>query len=80
MEKIKEILIHLLGGVTKRENELSRSATYRKSQCDTLADCLDVMERLYGKSADDWCKEIYEYTYETYDKARIIYEKIWANQ
>ena len=80
MEKIKEKLIHLLGGVTKREKELSISAAYRRSRRDTLADCLYAMERLYGKSADDWCKEIYEYTYKTYDKARIIYEKIWANQ
>ena len=78
MEKIKEKLIHLLGGVTRSEQELSMSATYRKSQCDTLADCLDVMERLYGKSADDWCKEIYEYTNKMYDKAQTNYENILA--
>ena len=78
MEKIKEILIHLLGGVTKREKELSISAAYKKSKRDTLADCLYVMERLYGKSADDWCKEIYEYTNKMYDKAKTNYEEILA--
>ena len=78
MEKIKEKLIHLLGGVTKREKELSMSAAYKKSKRDTLADCLSVMERLYGKSADDWCKEIYEYTKEVYDKAKTNYEEILA--
>lgn len=76
MEKIKEILIHLLGGVTEIEKELSISAAYKKSKRDTLADCLSVMERSYGMSADDWCKEIYEYTNKIYDKAKIIYEKI----
>ena len=78
MEKIKEKLIHLLGGVTKREKELSRSAAYKKSKRDTLADCLYAMERLYGKSADDWCKEIYEYTNKMYDKAKTNYEEILA--
>ena len=76
MEIIKEILIHLLGGVTMTEKELSRSAAYKKSKRDTLADCLSVMERLYGKSADDWCKEIYEYTNKMYDKAKTNYEEI----
>ena len=78
MEKIKEKLIHLLGGVTMTEKELSMSAAYKKSKRDTLADCLYVMERLYGKSADDWCKEIYEYTKEMYDKAKTNYEEILA--
>ena len=73
---IKEKLIHLLGGVTESEKALSMSVAYRKSKRDTLADCLYVMERLYGKSADDWCKEIYEYTNKMYDKAKIMYEKI----
>ena len=78
MGKIKEKLIHLLGGVTKTERELSISAAYKKSKRDTLADCLYVMERLYGKSADDWCKEIYEYTNKMYDKAKTNYEEILA--
>ena len=78
MEKIKEILIHLLGGVTMIEKELSRSAAYKKSKCDTLADCLYAMERRYGMSADDWCKEIYEYTNKMYDKAKTNYEEILA--
>lgn len=78
MEIIKEKLIHLLGGVTESEKALSMSAAYKKSKCDTLADCLYVMERNYGKSADDWCKEIYEYTNKMYDKARTNYENILA--
>ena len=78
MEIIKEKLIHLLGGVTKSEQELSRSVAYKKSKRDTLADCLYVMERNYGKSADDWCKEIYEYTNKMYDKAKTNYEEILA--
>ena len=77
MEKIKEILIHLLGGVTEIEKELSMAKAYKKSKRDTLADCLYVMERLYGKSADDWCREIYEYTSEMYYNAKDIYEKIY---
>lgn len=78
MEIIKEKLIHLLGGVTESEKALSMSAAYKKSKRDTLADCLYVMERNYGKSADDWCKEIYEYTNKMYDKAQTNYENILA--
>lgn len=72
MKKIKTYLIHLLGGVTKRE---ARHAQFLK--CVELVP--DVMQKalpfgsliavkilkqradsINGASADDWCKLIYE--------------------
>lgn len=70
MKKIKEILIHLLGGVTEIEKELSISAAYRKSKRDTLADCLYVMEGLYGKSADEWCRVVYDNTKKMFEATK----------
>lgn len=75
MKKIKTYLIHLLGGVTKREAHAARHAQFRQ-----LVEIVpDVMHKalplgsliavkrlkqradsINGVSADDWCKIIYE--------------------
>lgn len=75
MKKIKTYLIHLLGGVTKREAIIARHVQFRQ-----LVELVpDVMHKalplgsliavkrlkqradsINGVSADDWCKIIYE--------------------
>lgn len=75
MKKIKTYIIHLLGGVTKREAIVAHHVQFRQMM-EIVADVthtalplgsLIAVKRLkqradsiYGASADDWCKIIYE--------------------
>ena len=62
MEKIKEKLIHLLGGVTKREAKGLMNKVYEDTRTQTLHQILLIMEGFYGKSADEWCRVVYDNT------------------
>ena len=62
MEKIKEILIHLLGGVTMREKDVLINKVYEDTRTQTLHQILLIMEGFYGKSADEWCRVVYDNT------------------
>lgn len=66
MKKIKEILIHWLGGYTEKDKfEATFDLAYRigsgygraveRSEIKVFADSL------YGLSADEWCNKMYEY-------------------
>ena len=72
MKKIKTYLIHILGGVTKREArhaqfcqmlELVPYVMHKALLLGSLTAVKRLKERadsLNGASADDWCKLIYE--------------------
>lgn len=74
MEKIKEILIHLLGGVTQREINALINNTYKDTRTKTLQHILFIMEGLYGKSADEWCRIVYDYTKKMFE-TNVNYQK-----
>ena len=62
MEIIKEKLIHLLGGVTMRETKGLMNKVYEDTRTQTLHQILLIMEGFYGKSADEWCRVVYDNT------------------
>ena len=68
MNKIKNYLIHLLGGVT--EEQCDRRVIYRSkmSRFDVIRHIKLKMDGCYGMPADEWCKSVYEYTCEQHEK------------
>lgn len=70
MKKIREILIHLLGGVTKRETDVLINKVYEDTKTQTLYHILLIMEGLYGKSADEWCRVVYDNTKKMFESAK----------
>ena len=67
MNKIRKYLIHLLGGVT--EDELQQDVYYytKAERADVTQQLKWKMEDCYGQSAEEWCKNIYEYTCKRYE-------------
>lgn len=60
-KKIKTWLIHLLGGVTVSESRKKNGKTFRLGMKGACIDILDYADSLYGKPADEWCKQMYEF-------------------
>ena len=62
MNKIRKYLIHLLGGVTG--DELQQEVYYysKAASADELRQIKWKMDGCYGQPAEEWCKNIYEYT------------------
>ena len=62
MKKIRKYLIHLLGGVTR--DKLQQEVYYysKAERADVTQQLKWKMEDCYGQSAEEWCKNIYEYT------------------
>ena len=69
MNKIRKYLIHLLGGVT--EEQCDKRGIYRSkmSRFDVIRHIKYKMDCCYGQSAEEWRKNIYEYTCEKYEQA-----------
>ena len=65
MKKIKEKLIHLLGGYTKEEYSQVESKSYDVGYIegfDTVVNgTLTFMQSLYGVPAEEWCKRVYRF-------------------
>lgn len=61
MKKLKIWLIHLLGGVTVSESRKKYEKIFLLGMKGACIDILDYADSLYGKSADEWCKLMYEY-------------------
>lgn len=61
MKKIKNYIIHLLGGITEDENEENQVNCHRQGEYIALYKTKIHMEVLNGTPADDWCKEMYSY-------------------
>lgn len=62
MNRIRKYLIHLLGGATG--DELQQEVTYyfKAARADEIQQFKWKMEGCYGQPAEEWCKNIYEYT------------------
>lgn len=61
MKKIKERLIHLLGGVTMEENKSSNIAYLRFGSLTRVRRIREYLDLMNGVPADDWCKMAYNY-------------------
>ena len=69
MNKIRKYLIHLLGGVTR--DELQQDVYYysKAERADVTQQLKWKMEDCYGQSAEEWCKNMYEYICERHEQA-----------
>lgn len=61
MKKIKERLIHLLGGVTMEENKSSNIAYLRFGSLTRVRRIREYLDLMNGMPAEDWCKMAYNY-------------------
>ena len=62
MNKIRKYLIHLLGGMTGEEHQQEVSYYLKAAIADELRQIKWKMDGCYGQPAEEWCKNIYEYT------------------
>ena len=62
MNRIRKCLIHLLGGVTGDELQQDVSYYFKSARVDEIQQFKWKMEGCYGQPAEEWCKNIYEYT------------------
>ena len=69
MNKIRKYLIHLLGGVTEEENDLSIKYAIRKTGAAAADAMLLYMKNCNGLHPDEWCKKVYDYTLKTRERA-----------
>ena len=62
MEKIKSKIIRLFGGKTKEDTANTKEDTanaFLLGRRSVLVALKLKMKELYGKDADEWCKEVY---------------------
>ena len=62
MNKIRKYLIHLLGGVTEEECEAKVLYYHKEARAHAILHLKRTMDGCYGQPAEEWCKNIYEYT------------------
>lgn len=61
MKKIKAMLIHWLGGVTREEHEEDGQNITDIVRYSTACRIRDYMNLMHGMDADQWCKCAYDY-------------------
>lgn len=61
IDKIKTKLIHWLGGYTEAEQRANDRSYFNSVVCTTYCYILSFADSLYGLSADDWCKRMYQH-------------------
>ena len=74
MNKIRKYLIHLLGGVTGEEHQQEVSY-FKAAIADELRQIKWKMEGCYGQPAEEWCKNVYEFTCEYFERVMKDLEK-----
>ena len=60
IDKIKTKLIHWLGGYTEAEQRTNGKSYFNSGVFTTYCYLLSFADSLYGLSADDWCKQMYQ--------------------
>lgn len=68
MNKIKEKLIHFLGGITVTENNHDSYISYRTGEKNTFHFILFVLRQRKDDSAEEWLAFVQKYLKEQYDK------------
>ena len=68
MNKIKEKLIHWLGGVTKEENVSIVRYEHTDGMLMAYDEVLAIMKKAYGMSAEEWAKYVYDNTVDNRDE------------
>lgn len=61
MKKIKNFIIHALGGVTEEEKDLEFYEMAVKTRQYEMRLCRLYLESMNGKEADEWCRNAYDY-------------------
>lgn len=61
IDKIKTKLIHLFGGYTEAEQHANGKSKFNSGVFVTYCYLLSFADSLYGLSADDWCKRMYQH-------------------
>ena len=69
MNKIRKYLIHLLGGVTDEEALLGIQHAIRTTGAGAVGAMLLYMKNCNGLQPDEWCKNVYDYTRKTHERA-----------
>lgn len=59
MKKIKNYIIHALGGITNEENKENQRNCYETGRNIAVARILEYAQSINGMSADSWCKLVY---------------------
>ena len=74
MSKIRKYLIHLLGGVTGEEHQ-QEVYYFKAAIADELRQIKWKMANCYGQPAEEWCKNVYEFTCEYFERVMKDLEK-----
>lgn len=75
MKRIRKYLIHLLGGVTKEESYEEVVYYSKTARADSILQFKRKMTSCYGQPAEEWCKNVYEFTCEYCERAMKDLEK-----
>lgn len=60
IDKLKTKFIHMLGGYTKAEQRENGKKSFNVGVLTMLYDMKNFADHLYGFSADEWCKQMYQ--------------------
>ena len=79
LEKMKAKIIRLLGGYTKQEYRNIGRARFFAGKSDAYLTILSEMWGNYGKTADEWCKKIYDFAEKQYYSYNIVADSFTIN-
>lgn len=72
MKKVREFIIHMLGGVTIEESVDSANHSHDIGRFGILHAIRKKASELYGIPAEEWCEEMYKYIDTEYRKVFLI--------
>lgn len=75
MNKLKNKIIRMLGGVTTIEHEEWAYSQYICGRKHAYESILRRMKFMYGLPAEQWCEEIYKTVEEAHKNFNSLYEK-----
>lgn len=76
MKKIKDYLIHLLGGVTKEENWGTLKAAWELGHWYAYSMTYEYMKELYQTPAEEWCRKVWLFVKDNYENpSKLVLEQ-----